>query len=135
MPDIRTLGSPILQTIRPLESILLGSYVADEPISALRVVRVSTAGHAVYARPPELAARGPLGVTMTAALSGGVLSVVLGGEITDSSWNWTPGAPVLLGSVGALTQVVSSDCIVGIGQALNATTILVRISPPIILAP
>lgn len=134
MPDIRTLGVQIRETTEPLETVVEGQYVADEAISALRVVRVSAPGHCVYARHPEVESKAPLGVTTTAAVMGDKVNVVLSGEVTDPSWTWTPGQPVLLGTLGTLTQVTTSDFVLSVGIALTATTIHVRITPPIIVA-
>ena len=110
------------------------SYIADEAISALRVVRVSTAGHVVYARHPEIESRAPVGITVTAAISGGRVNVATSGEITDPLWSWTAGDPVLLGPLGTLTQTPTTGFLVQVAEAINATTIVVRICPPILLA-
>lgn len=111
-------------------------YIASEALSALRVVRFDTGNenHVLLARPPEPEALVPIGVTAQAAAEGDEVIVVLdGGELTDSSWAWIPGQPVLLAELGALTQVESPS--VGyalvIGVATASDTIVVRIEPAI----
>lgn len=116
-----------------------GPFVAtaDETISALRVVRVVAGvdGHVVLARPPEVAARVPLGIAITATQAGGEVTIVDRGELTDQSWNWTPGLYVLLGANGQLVQSApSSGFVVAIGVALTAKTIAIRINAAITLA-
>lgn len=112
------------------------SYIADEALSALRVVRAASPGHVVYARHPEQESLAPVGITVTSALSGARVTVATTGEISDGTWSWTPGLPVLLGANGTLTQTAPGpgSYIVQVAQALTATTIAVRIYPPIFTA-
>jgi hypothetical protein len=112
------------------------NYTADEALSALRVVRRSSDGRVLYARLPELEARAPLGVTAHAADSGATIAVVTAGPLSDSSWNWTVGRPVLLGASGVLTQTQPAefDALVVIGLAVASDAIVVRIMPPVYLA-
>ncbi len=113
------------------------SYTADEPLSALRVVRISSFGHVVYARPPELAARAPIGVTTHAADVDASVVIATRNELSDASWHWTPGVPVLLGPNGTLVQPqpVGLNVLVAIGTAVATDTIVIRIAAPIDLAP
>lgn len=127
------LGRPLARAVEPY----LEMFVADETLSALRVVRISSAGHVVYARPPELEATMPLGVTNTAAERGAEVAVCTADEqIFDAGWNWTPGLPVLLGPDGMLTQTQppSQLYLVPIGVAVNAHTLVVRIGAAIFVA-
>jgi hypothetical protein len=108
-------------------------YKADEPLSALRVVRSSGAGHVVYARPPEPEANAPIGITTLAALTGEDISIATGGTLQDASWSWTAGLPVLMGPNGVLTQTQppGQGVLVAVGTAIEGDTIVVRIEPPI----
>jgi len=110
-------------------------YIADEPLSALRVVRAASMGHVRYARPPEPEALAPLGLTSSAAMSGDTLTLINGGELQDPSFDWTVGQPVILGANGMLTQTqpVSQPFLVVIGLAVATDTIVVRIGLPIFL--
>lgn len=110
-------------------------YQADEALSALRVVRHSRLGFVVYARPPEVEARAPTGVTAAASNSGEDVALVRTGPIRDASWNWTPGLPILLGTDGVLTQSQpgGQPYLVVVGQALSADTMFVRITPALIV--
>lgn len=117
-------------------------YIVDETVSALRVVRLSTAAdggstaHVVIARLPEPEALTPLGITAQAATAGGAVQVVTSGRITDAAWNWQVGKPVVLGDVGVLTQTLAPGAlyVVPIARAVAADTIDVRIGTPIRLA-
>jgi hypothetical protein len=112
---------------------------AGETLSALRVVRyeAGVANSVVLARPPEAESLAPLGITSQAAAQGDDVNVVVdGGRITDSSWAWTPGEPVLLAELGTLTQTPSPGLpfILVIGVAVETDTINVRIEPAIFTA-
>lgn len=110
------------------------TYTADEDLSALRVVRFSdTPGHIVYARYPEAASAAPLGITVSAGLSGSDVQIITTGELKDDSFAWEVGRPVLLGADGTLTQSAPSNqpFIVAVGTAIAVDTLMVRIEPPI----
>jgi hypothetical protein len=137
MPDIRTLGIPITDTVEPYSERLQRLVrVASESISALRVVRSDSATSVVLARWPELESRSPLGISVTAAAPAALVRVQHIGEIEDGSWSWTPGAPVFCGPLGTLTQVMpSTDYALVVGEAVTASRLVVRIQGPIFLAP
>lgn len=109
------------------------TYVAVESLSALRVVRVYGVGSVCLARPPEIEASAPLGITTTAAAAGGDVTIAKSGELSDASWSWTVGGPILLGANGVLTQAQPSDqpFLVVVGLAVSETLIVVRIGLPI----
>lgn len=112
-------------------------YVADEVISPLSVVRMTDDGERVaVARMPEPEALAPIGIATQAAQAGGSVTVRSSGPVSDPTWNWIPGRPVLLGAGGALTQdqPLGMTHLVVIGYALDADTILIRIGLPIQLA-
>jgi hypothetical protein len=133
MPEITTLGPQIAATVKPY----MDQYVAGEDLSALRVVRLGAPGQVVLARPPELEAQAPLGITTIAANAGGTVTVRSRGELQDNSWSWSVGQPVLLGLDGALTQAQPPGLpvllVVGFATALD--TMVVRIGTPLTLAP
>jgi len=56
------------------------------------------------------------------------------GEIADSGWTWTPGAPIYLSTNGVLTQTYSSSWafVLVVGTALSPTSIVVDFRFPII---
>lgn len=135
MPELDTLGPQLAELAEPYMT-RRAWYVADEALSGSRVVRLASApGHVVYARPPEQQALAPLGVTVTAAVSGNTVMVCTSGELRDSGWSWTAG-PVLLGPNGTLTQSIPPGAthVVTIGQAIAPDTIIVRIGQAIQLA-
>jgi hypothetical protein len=135
MPELSTLGFQIASAAAPYEDDV--QWHADETLSALRVVRVASAGRLCYARPPELEARAPIGITTASASVNQVVQLATRGPLEDSSWSWTVGAPILIGVDGQLVQSqplgLLTMLVVGIAVASNR--IIVRIGAPIALAP
>lgn len=135
MPEIETLGLQLSRAAKPFNY----RYAAGEALSALRAVRFDAAtGRVLYCRPPELEARLPLGITTSAAASiGDEITVRRDGELTDGSWTWTPGAPVLLAANGVLTQSQPAlqTFMVVLGVAMTSTTIVIDIQPALFIAP
>lgn len=135
MPEITTLGLQIAEASAPYEDDV--QYVADEPLSALRVVRVAAADRLRYARLPEPEALAPLGVTTAASSTGQRVQLATRGPVQDASWHWTAGVPVLLGADGVLVQQQppGQAVLIVIGIAVATDTIVIRIGAPINLAP
>lgn len=76
------------------------------------------------------------GIAATAANSGGALTVMQEGPLTESLWNWTPGPVYCALAGGQLTQAppsTSPGAIVQVGQAISPTTLQVGIEPAILL--
>ena len=75
-----------------------------------------------------------LGITTGAAAAGDAINVQASGEMTEVSWNWTPGLPVFLGTNGLLTQTppVSGFQLV-LGVAISPTKLAINIKQPIVL--
>lgn len=108
-------------------------YIADEAISALRVLSPTTSGHVQYAQPTDVT---PVGISITAASLGATVTVAGSDRvIEDGSWNWTADAPVFCGTDGVLTQTPpGSGKLLVVGHAHSATQIVVRFGQPITLA-
>lgn len=74
-----------------------------------------------------------VGITTQAAEAGASVTVRTAGLMTESSWGWTPGAPVYVGVDGVLTQTSPSGGqwaqIIGVPSA--PTQLWVDIQPPI----
>lgn len=105
-------------------------------ISALRVVRVVGSGTVSVADPTQASGKASIGIALTAASDGGELKVRTYGEVTDGSWSWTPYANVFLGAGGVLTQTApTSGYMLAVGRAVASNRLLIRIQPPINLAP
>ena len=96
------------------------------PMSALKVV-THDGRYADHTDPTTI---GVAGITVTA---GNPAQVQTYGLLTDALWTWTPNLPVFVGVGGAITQTepMAGDYM-RIGEAVDATTIMVRIEPPII---
>jgi hypothetical protein len=80
-----------------------------------------------------------LGVTQAAASAGATVDVVALGQVSDSSWSFTPGLPVFVSPTvaGVLTQTVpaapSSAFSLSIGVAVSPTELFVRPLLPLLL--
>nr|WP_185965404.1 hypothetical protein [Pseudomonas mendocina] len=108
--------------------------IAGEVLSALRAVWEGPAGSVFSLDYRNSAAIYLLlGLTLTAADTGGAVNVQRSGPIDDSAWSWMPG-PVWLGVDGALTQVppVEGFCVL-LGSAVSATRLILDIHQPIAL--
>lgn len=117
----------------PIKSIAIITLQASGPLTAFSAIAFS-AGKAVVADNLVLAqSLSVLGVSTTGALDNGdTLSVQSKGPIQSSTWNWTPTAPVYLGTAGALTQILpSAGFLQVVGTAIDATTLLIDIKPAI----
>lgn len=83
-----------------------------------------------YASADNLAMINVLGVTVGAVAQGASVSIRTGGSLTDPAFSFVPG-PVYLGLNGLLTQTLpTANSLVVVGDALNATTLLVRVEKP-----
>lgn len=72
-----------------------------------------------------------LGVALNAGAAGTPINVQRFFDITDASWNWTPGR-VYLGAAGALTQTPPAvGYHVLIGSAVSATRLTLNLQDPI----
>lgn len=130
-------GGPSTTPSEPEESYGGTHYTADEVISPLSVVCLTDDGERVaVARPPATNALAPLGIATQAAQAGAAVTVRTSGPLSDPTWHWIAGRPVLLGAAGALTQdqPLGVLYLVVIGYAIDADTILIRIGLPIRLA-
>lgn len=75
-----------------------------------------------------------VGVAATAANSGGSLTVMTEGQLTEPLWNWTPGPVYCAATGGQLTQTQpSTGAVAQVAQAISPTTIQVGIEPAILL--
>lgn len=111
------------------------TFTADGALSGHRAVRPTTAGAVGYASSAVAAdANSVLGITTGAAATGAAINVQASGEMTEVSWNWTPGLPVFLGTNGLLTQTppVSGFQLV-LGVAISPTKLAINIKQPIVL--
>lgn len=107
---------------------------AGATLSALRIV-YELDGEVFYLDPSDAAHVDlVLGITLSAAAQGQLVSVQGFGPVDDSSWSWSPG-PVWLGADGSLTQLPPAGGFdVLIGAAVSATRVNLNIQEPIDLS-
>jgi len=110
------------------------AYTAVTDVSGHRVMKIAIGG-VTYASSDDItAANLVLGITIGSAVAGAIVDVQLSGELTEPSWNWTPGLPVFCGISGYLTQdVPTSGFVIIVGQVTTPQTIIVTIKTPIII--
>jgi hypothetical protein len=78
------------------------------------------------------AARPGLAITAAAA-AGEAIPVQQYGPLIDASWNWTPDAPIFMGTLGQLTQTIDTawKAYIRVGTAIHADVMIVDVQPPI----
>lgn len=105
---------------------------AQGPIGGNRLIAADASGKAVYADNTNTLHYGRvIGITLNAAVDGGSLSIATSGDVTEPSWNWSPGA-LYASTNGLLTQTPPSTGFLQIvGVAIEPTRIVVNINNPI----
>lgn len=127
-------GRPGLDGIASQQNGTIYRAIADTSISGHRAV-IRTASGISYASNDNLSHKlATIGVTLNAANVGDMVTVIVYGEITEPSWNWTPNLPVFLGVNGNLVQVapnqVNSFSLI-IGFAISPQILLVSLKEAI----
>jgi hypothetical protein len=120
----------------PGESASDPVFSAAVTLSGHKALKLNAAGKVEYVSSAEpLDIRKVIGIGLNAATANNPVTVRSQGDIEESSWNWTPGLPVYLGTSGALTQTAPiSGFIQILGTATAATRMFVMIEPPILLS-
>lgn len=111
------------------------SATAGTNLSGHRVVALY-ADKAYYATSVNTVyAHSVAGVTTGAAEEGETATIRIQGEMTESSWSWTPGAPLFLGIDGAISESSTTGIYtLRVGHAVTATKVFIHIHQPIIHA-
>lgn len=112
---------------------------AEVDLSGHRVVRSTSSTLVNYAdsgTPAHLV--GVLGITLGAARTWATLEVMVGGELFEPSWSWTPDQRIYCGLNGVMTQVVPTAAgghafLLPLGWAESPTAMFVNIGLPIAL--
>lgn len=106
--------------------------IADESISALRVVAAVSETNVALADKDSFQDAKALGVSINAANTGENVKVVTFGEIKDSFFNFPLNEPLFLGDNGVITDIAPSDVFnTTIGHSLGPGAIFVNIREPI----
>lgn len=107
---------------------------AASTIGGHRVVRASPDGPVYASSDTPAAATLVLGITSAAAEAGFPIDIVRSGLMTETTWAWQLG-PIYLGLAGVLTQAPpSAGFLLQVATAISATTVVVEIDEPFILA-
>jgi hypothetical protein len=127
-------GTPTPPNVDDAESPI---YTASAALSALRVVAVNAGGALVYASANNADhAFGTIGLLTAAVADGAIARPLTEGHWLDTSWSWTPRAPIFLGVDGLLTQAVpvrgTAQFILQVAQAVTATRIDFEIQEPVL---
>jgi hypothetical protein len=110
---------------------LQATYAAGETISAVKAIRVDVAT-AFLAEPGTFINAAVTGISLTAGNLGDDIKAVLSGEFYDSSFSFTAGDLLYLGTSGTITNVAPvSGFRTVIGRSIGGTGIIVDIEEPI----
>lgn len=106
---------------------------AGESLGGHRIVRMHNSDEVLYASNSDSSQLyNVLGLTTGAATIGADVVVLLGGEITEPSWNWTKDQYVYLGLNGQLTQTLpTTGFLLVIGTAIDSDVVFVKIGAPV----
>lgn len=93
--------------------------IALEPVGAYRAVGYD----GLYTQPDSDSLSLYAGVTRMATVAGDPINVVRSGFLFESTWNWTPNAPIFITTNGVLTQTqpTAGNPVRRIGWAISAT--------------
>lgn len=124
--DVSLFLAPLAKGDRGLPGFST-TVLAAEPLGGHRAVTVT--GFHANPEDADLLA----GITSAAGVLGSTVDVTVKGLMSEPSWNWTPGQPVFIGSLGVLTQIPSTTGLIRrIAWAVSATEINVDLMPPIL---
>lgn len=109
------------------------TLLADRPLGGHRLIVAAGAGGLDYADCHAMDALHLLGMTLHAVAAGDEVAVRRFGEITESSWSWTPGLPVYLGRAGVPTQMLPAEAVISlvVGIPTGPTTLFMAPREPI----
>lgn len=109
---------------------------AAQILGGHRIVRSVDAERVAYADASDIEGVGEvLGLTLTAALSGADVDVMVDGDVEEPGWHWIAGESIYLGSDGQLVQIDPADAGAAValeaGYATSPTSMRVRIGIPV----
>lgn len=109
------------------------NLVAGTALGGQRWVTTDASGEAIYADNTTVSDSNKIvGITLNAVSAGTNVGIRTFGELTDSSFSFTPDEPIWLGITGLSTQTpASSGIVVLVAQALTATKIFIRVQQTI----
>ncbi len=109
--------------------------VAAQTISANTAVALVN-GQLVPAQSGVSAQAGNVvGVALNGGQAGATIAIQQSGEMSLSSWNWTLGQPIFVGTTGPLTQTPpTSGFSQVVGMPLSATSMSIGLESPILIA-
>jgi hypothetical protein len=120
----------------PAGSGLVTSFVAASALSGHRVMITSGNGTCNYASSSDTSHALKLaGISTGAAAQGSTIDLQNSGRMEEPTWNWTPEQPIFCGITGNLTQTPPTtgfQCVVAMAE--SATSIIIKLSEPIIVA-
>lgn len=123
-------GPPGIQGPRGFSGVATFEVEAGEDISALRAIRLVN-GKAFYCDGNDPTQLGEcVGMSLTASLTGGEITVLSIGQAVDLGWSWPTGA-VYIGGNGVLSSVPGTAFVQEIGQG-SGTTLFVNLKSAIL---
>ncbi len=114
------------------DSLKIGSYTANEDISALKIVKADDQASISLSSPDDYTNASSLGVALTAGTVGSQIEVLRIGKLIDASFNFTLNEPLFLTDNGNITNNLSSESFAtNIGYGLGAGAIFIDIQETI----
>lgn len=103
--------------------------VAAETISALQIVFFDASGARVASAADFAEVIGAVGIATTSATVGNTFNYQVAGELSDSSWAWTPSTPLYLSDSGVLSPTPGTH-VRNIAVAISPTAIVINLQIP-----
>lgn len=104
--------------------------IAEIALSGHRAVFLNSEGFR-YAEPVGGSEDSVVGITTGAAAAGAKVSVRTFGQLSETSWSWTPNEPIYLAANGLLSQSPpTTGAVVVLAHALSSTSLFIRIQQP-----
>lgn len=105
------------------------TLIAGQSLNAYKAIVTDSSGNAILASAGNSSHAGRvIGLSINAAITGDSVTVQSAGEVTNSGWNWPPGALIYVGLNGDLTTSQVGVFSQAVGFARTSTIIVVRIS-------
>lgn len=140
-PDYRVIHDPVLGQERLEQIVVSGGdvsrtvslQIAGETLSGHRIVTTASDGRVIYADPFD-AVRGPLWLTLQAAVTDDTVLCAMHGIVDNGPWAWTPQARLFLRTDGVVSEAQpTTEAVVQVATAIEADKIFFSPSMPISL--
>lgn len=124
--DVASIPAPPIPLPGDNDNEFLIERTAGENIGALKAIVLDINGTAFISDKDDASVDATIGISVVGGLATQLVSIQVGGELTDNSWNWNTGA-IYLGDNGNLTQVVpNTGSIFKLGVAIGPISMIIE---------